>query len=320
MAAYVHSKMSGGLAGGKGYQDLLDQILSKYKKTELKEALEAFLTSSLDERLSLVDAKSVLSFFAERIPRIGKDIVKDVCHFALASIQPRIVSFEEQVTNIRLALSKIYEEDGQWSNSAEVLCGIPLESGQKIYTADFKMEVYLKITQLYLEDENHVSAEAYLNRAGLLQAEVSKGQLHIIYKVCSAKMADFRRKFSDAARRYIQLSYESAIHPDERMTSLKRAMICTILSSAGQQRSKQLAALFKDERCQHLPAFNILNKMYLERIIRPSELEDFAALLSQHQKATTADANNGLLQGSKFDVTIIIHVHKHLILILTLIN
>ncbi|XP_011409333.1 PREDICTED: COP9 signalosome complex subunit 4-like [Amphimedon queenslandica] len=97
MAAYVHSKMSGGLAGGKGYQDLLDQILSKYKKTELKEALEAFLTSSLDERLSLVDAKSVLSFFAERIPKIGKDIVKDVCHFTLASIQPRIVSFEEQV-------------------------------------------------------------------------------------------------------------------------------------------------------------------------------------------------------------------------------
>ena len=52
-------------------------------------------------------------------------------------------------------------------------------------------------------------------------------------QVCSAKMADFRRKFSDAARRYIQLSYEPAIHPDERMTSLKRAMICTILSSAG---------------------------------------------------------------------------------------
>ena len=48
-------------------------------------------------------------------------------------------------------------------------------------------------------------------------------------------MADFRRKFSDAARRYIQLSYESAIHQDERMTSLKRAMICTILSSAGKE-------------------------------------------------------------------------------------
>ena len=47
-------------------------------------------------------------------------------------------------------------------------------------------------------------------------------------------MADFRRKFSDAARRYIQLSYEPAIHPDERLQSLKCAMICAILSQAGQ--------------------------------------------------------------------------------------
>ena len=30
---------------------------------------------------------------------------------------------------------------------------------------------------------------------------------------------------------------------------------------SGQQRSKQLATLFKDERCQQLPAFNILEKM-----------------------------------------------------------
>ena len=55
----------------------------------------------------------------------------------------------------------------------------------------------------------------------------------IVSKVCCAKMADFRCKFSDAARRYIQLSYEPALHQDERMVSLKRAMICTILSSAG---------------------------------------------------------------------------------------
>lgn len=73
----------------------------------------------------------------------------------------------------------------------------------------------------------------------------------------------------------------------------------------GQQRSKQLATLFKDERCQQLPSFNILEKMsaihltwwffilhrYLERIIQPSELEDFAILLAPHQKATTGDGN-----------------------------
>ena len=52
-------------------------------------------------------------------------------------------------------------------------------------------------------------------------------------QVCCARMADFRRKFTDAARRYIQLSYEPAIHTDERLQSLKHAMICAILSQAG---------------------------------------------------------------------------------------
>jgi COP9 signalosome complex subunit 4 len=163
------------------------------------------------------------------------------------------------------------------------------------------MEVYLKISQLYLEEQDHVSAEAYLNRAGLLQAEVNKLELQILYKVCSAKMADFRRKFSDAARRYIQLSYEPAIHHDERIASLRCAMSCTILSNAGQQRSKQLSVLCKDERCQHLPNYRILEKMYLEKIIRASEIDDFAATLLPHQKATTADGSSIL------DIAIIEH-------------
>jgi len=33
-----------------------------------------------------------------------------------------------------------------------------------------------------------------------------------------------------------------------------------------------LATLYKDERCQQLPAYNILEKMYLDRLIKHSEL------------------------------------------------
>lgn len=58
------------------------------------------------------------------------------------------------------------------------------------------------------------------------------------------------------------------VHDDERMTALRNALVCTVLASAGQQRSRMLATLFKDERCQQLPAVAILEKMYLERIIR----------------------------------------------------
>ena len=43
-------------------------------------------------------------------------------------------------------------------------------------------------------------------------------------------MADFRRKFTNAARRYIHLSYETDIDPDDKQNLLKCAMICAILS------------------------------------------------------------------------------------------
>lgn len=63
----------------------------------------------------------------------------------------------------------------------------------------------------------------------------------------------------------------------------------------GQQRSRMLATLFKDERCQQLAAYGILEKMYLDRIIRGNQLQEFAAMLMPHQKATTADGERSKL-------------------------
>lgn len=62
--------------------------------------------------------------------------------------------------------------------------------------------------------------------------------------------------------------------------------------SPGQQRSRMLATLFKDERCQQLAAYGILEKMYLDRIIRGNQLQEFAAMLMPHQKATMADGQS----------------------------
>lgn len=177
-----------------------------------------------------------------------------------------------------------------------------------------------------------MQAEAYINRASLLQAETKSEALQVLYKVCYARVLDFRRKFIEAAQRYNELSYRTIVDEDERVTALRNALICTVLASAGQQRSRMLATLFKDERCQHLPAYGILEKMYLDRIIRRSELQvrdfnrihtflfshspqsdhgttvsltnlvliialglclvqEFEALLQQHQKATTVDGS-----------------------------
>ena len=93
----------------------------------------------------------------------------------------------------------------------------------------------------------------YINRAAQLQTQTKDEHLQIIYKVCQGRLLDFKRKFIEAASRYNELSYKTVIHEDERMTALKNAMICTILASAGQHRSRMLATLYKDERCQQLP-------------------------------------------------------------------
>lgn len=55
----------------------------------------------------------------------------------------------------------------------------------------------------------------------------------LISQVCYARVLDYRRKFIEAAQRYIDLSYRTAIHDEERMTALKHALICTMLASAG---------------------------------------------------------------------------------------
>ncbi|KAK0087189.1 hypothetical protein PV325_001558 [Microctonus aethiopoides] len=270
------------------YRTILDDILSSSGE-ELVDNLKIFIEAIVNENVTLVISRQVLTDVSSRLLLLPDEISKAVSHYTLDKVQPRVISFEEQVASIRQHLADIYERNQNWREAANVLVGIPLETGQKQYTVDYKLETYLKIARLYLEDDDPVQAEAFINRASLLQAESKNEQLQIYYKVCYARVLDYRRKFIEAAQRYNELSYRSIIHEDERMTALRNALICTILASAGQQRSRMLATLFKDERCQQLPAYSILEKMYLDRIIRRSELQEFEALLQPHQKACTID-------------------------------
>ncbi|WAQ96812.1 CSN4-like protein [Mya arenaria] len=223
----------------------------------------------LNEVVSLVISRQLLSVFCSQLPQLEDVTAKQIALFTLEKVQARVISFEEQVSDIRQHLADIYEREGAWKEAANILVGIPMETGQRQYKPEYKLETYLKIARLYLEDADPVQAEAYINRASLLQTDSQNQELQIHYKACYARVLDFRRKFIEAAVRYNELSYKSLVAEDERITALKNALICTVLASAGQQRSR----------------------MYLDRIIRSSELEEFAALLQPHQKAVTADGS-----------------------------
>lgn len=56
------------------------------------------------------------------------------------------------------------------------------------------------------------------------------------------------------------------------MEALGAAVVCTILAKAGPQRSRILANLYKDERTAALPTFSFMQKVYLERVLRPDEV------------------------------------------------
>lgn len=72
-----------------------------------------------------------------------------------------------------------------------------------------------------------------INFFDFVKTESKNEKLQICYKVCYARVLDYRRKFIEAAQRYNELSYKPIISEDERKTALKNALICTVLASAG---------------------------------------------------------------------------------------
>lgn len=59
----------------------------------------------------------------------------------------------------------------------------------------------------------------------------------------------------------------------------------------GNQRFQMLTTLYKDERCQTLIRFSILEKMYLGRMLKSNEIDQIETMLLPHQKAKTKDSN-----------------------------
>ena len=68
---------------------------------------------------------------------------------------------------IRQHLADIYEREQNWSEAGKVLVGIPLETGQKQYTVDFKLETYLKIARHFMEPERKL---LYTSVQGITEA------------------------------------------------------------------------------------------------------------------------------------------------------
>jgi COP9 signalosome complex subunit 4 len=181
------------------------------------------------------------------------------------------------VTIIRENLAIIQEENEDWLDAAKTLIGIPLES-QRHLLPEYKADKYVKIAQLYLEESEHYEAERYISKASVLLPDVKDEFLILRYKVCFAKISHHKRKFMEAGMRYYELSQITKTQ-EERVECLETAVICAILAPAGPQRSRLLATMYKDERSSELECYSVLEKMFLDRMLRKDEFSKFVTFL-----------------------------------------
>lgn len=255
------------------YKALLAALISA-KDTA---GLETFVEHIASEQTALVISRGVLQEYAASLKNLEPEQHVRVAQVAIEKIQPRVVAFEDQISTIRENLSAVFEENEQWQEAAKILIGIPLESGQRVLTADYKVGIYVHIAQLFLEDLDYYESEKYLLKAGAILSDTKDRVLTIKHKGSMARIYEYKRRFFDASSRYYDLSF--MLQGDEAQTSLESAIICALLAPAGPQRSRQLATLCKDERSPTMTLYPMLQKMFTDRIIRQEEVKTFAASL-----------------------------------------
>jgi len=277
------------------YNDLISKVVSNNAGDTSAADLTAIIDSVLRETLGIVTARPLLNTTIHAVGSLksSDDKILAGAH-ALQALEPRVVSFEEQDAMIREILADAYQENDDFQEAAKMLSGIQLESSQRTVSDDSKVKTWIRICRLYLEEDDTTSAEAYLNRAKNLLYKVQSQELNLQFQLSQARIMDARRRFLDASQAYHNFSFSPILEEGERLRALSSSIICAILAPAGPQRSRTLAKLYKDERAPQMEEFGILEKMFLNRLLSPTEVSKFADKLAPHQLAQTADGSTVL--------------------------
>jgi len=276
------------------FTELVRTFVGQHDVGALKELVDCMLAE--DGSLALF-ARPVLQQVTEQMDKLKNTELKELALHALEKLRGRVVSFEEEDFVIREMLSDIYQAEGNWTEAAKCLAQINLETGTRCRTSAQKAEKYVKIAELYLEDEDPVAADTFCTRAAMVMHEVEDVPLNLRFRVCHARILDSKRKFLEAASKYTDLSQQTSggqIMEADLVQLLRCAVTCAILAPAGPQRSRILANLCKDDRIRTVEHYEILQKMFCDRLIRGSEVKVFEESLLPHQKALLADGQTVL--------------------------
>jgi COP9 signalosome complex subunit 4 len=277
------------------YSDLLTKILSASPPNTLAPNLIAYVESLLGDSLGIVASRPLLSSFVSQFRKVeDPDVRIDAGQHLLQLLAPKVVSYEEQDTDTKYILADAYEEQEDFTSSAKTLQTITLDSSQRSVSADDKAKLWIRIVRCYLEEDEPISAGTYLNLVKNVLFDVQDKATKLQFQLSQARILDSQRSFLDASAAYHAISHEPIIDEEERLKALDEAMKCAVLAPAGPLRGRTLAKLYKDDRANQVEEYAILEKIFFDRLLEPSEVKAFASKLAPHQLAKTSDGSTVL--------------------------
>ncbi|KAI0432636.1 hypothetical protein F5Y09DRAFT_137387 [Xylaria sp. FL1042] len=278
------------------YDALLKNIKSHATPATVEADMKAIASSIFSNDLRVVALRTVLERFIDVLAGFNNpDLSVAVGQHTLDIIaaQPS-ATFLDQVAALRNLMADAHESNEDFLLAAEVLLEMPLDAAQRKVTNAERAAVWVRIVRNYLEVDDVLSAAAYLNKLKIIMFDVADPALNLHFRLSQARIQDASHEFLSASSAYHDISLSPVVSEDERLHTLAMAARCAILAPAGPLRSRALARLYKDERSVNLDEFGMLEKMFLDRLLAPAEVEKFARGLAPHQLATTSDGSTVL--------------------------
>jgi COP9 signalosome complex subunit 4 len=282
------------------YTDLLGKLTRNPSVSTDEHAanLTAYFDTLLSSSLGIIAVRPLVATLVDSLKTAPSEVKVKVGSHIAEALQPQLASYEEQDARIREILADGYEAEEEYTAAAKALQGIHLDTTQRQVSDRSKVEIWIRIVRCFLEEDDTVSAETALNKIknSTAAAQVLKDapDLRLHFQLSQARIMDSRRDFLNASAEYLGVSFNTMIHDAERRQALSAAIKTAILAPAGPPRSRTLAKLYKDERSSETDEYAILENMFLDRLLSPTEVEAFASTLAPHQLAKTADGSTVL--------------------------
>jgi COP9 signalosome complex subunit 4 len=229
------------------------------------------------DSVPLTEAKPAINFLASNLSKLDNNTTLDIAEHVIGALRTRQLQFDEEDTIFKKEMYEVLLAKEDHERAARILESINLEHTNRTVLPTEKADVWLSIAESWFEADDSVNAEKFINKAAHVMHLVREDRtLQLRYKNFQAKILDSKRNFPFAAWEYYSLSNQEELDAGDQLEVLKSAMTCAILSPAGDQKMKLLAALHKDERSRGIdPHFEFLDRFYRSQIIKNRDIVSF---------------------------------------------